>query len=80
MNDFTREDLCLIVDGLTLLSYENTDKGNSTALRAKIISMIDNYCVHESDGAIYETIDYTRGSQYKCIKCGIRYDYINYTY
>ena len=50
MNDFTKEELCVIVDALTLLSYQRDDNGTSVAIRAKAISMIDNYCEHELVG------------------------------
>lgn len=47
MNDFTKDELCLIVDALTSLSFEERDKGESVLLRSKVLSMIDNYCEHE---------------------------------
>ena len=68
MIDFTKEDLWLIVDGLTSLSFEDRDKGKSLVLRAKVISMIDNYCEHEWELSFSGCII----SGIYCQKCAIK--------
>lgn len=70
MNDFTKEELQVI---LKLIStYDRILNMNNEKLfedekyiSNKILSMIDNYCGHESDGKIYEL-----QPEYKCKKCG----------
>ncbi len=48
MNDFTKEELQYIYDGLLMLSNLGWRKSDLTFCK-KISDMIDNYCEHESN-------------------------------
>lgn len=89
MNDFTKEELEEIEDGLILsLQQPHCDStwANSVRdLRKKIQSMIDNYCEHESDGYTYykggdrctDFLVYACNDSpclLKCKKCGKLFD------
>ncbi len=55
MNDFTKEELCNLMDAC-MYWFECPDNGimkEAHELVGKIQSMIDNYCEHESDGHTY---------------------------
>ena len=47
MNDFTLEELKLILDDIDDLRFSKFYDPNNVALRKKVVSMIDNYCEHE---------------------------------
>jgi hypothetical protein len=61
MNDFTKEELQHIYDGLWMLSKLGWEKSDLTKCK-KIAEMIDGYCEHEPDGD-FHVVD-------KCKKCG----------
>ncbi len=52
MNDFTKEELQHIYDGLWMLGKLGWEKTDLTYCK-KIGAMIDNHCEHESDGYVY---------------------------
>lgn len=69
MNDFTKKELNDILACCELyyeLAQRLPDKEEESVMR-KVKSMIDNYCVHEKDGKVYDGI---LGLSFKCIKCG----------
>lgn len=61
MNDFTKEELKIILKALPLWIGKNS----GGELKQKIISMIDNYCEHEST---YTDYDFTPDRCKKCLK------------
>jgi hypothetical protein len=46
MNDFTKEELIVIEDGIGYVRHKNIEY--RTALLKKIDAMIENYCEHEN--------------------------------
>lgn len=63
MNDFTREELQHIYDGLWMLSKLGWEKSDLTKCK-KIASMIENYCEHKKIGIYIEA-----GYVYFCRDC-----------
>jgi hypothetical protein len=65
MNDFTKEELEATLNGLEQWVHPECDYTIYCHLRAKIQSMLDNYCEHETDqggcGGDF---------RYLCKKCG----------
>ncbi len=61
MNDFTKEELERILEGVTWWLDGDSDL-YSEVLINKIQSMIDNYCEHECNGEIEIFVD-------TCLKC-----------
>jgi hypothetical protein len=66
MNDFTKDELELILSDLDHAVFSRYYAEGKAELRKKIQSMIDNYCEHESDGNIY----CSNPPKSKCKKCG----------
>jgi hypothetical protein len=64
MNDFTLEELKLILDDMDDLRFSKFYGPNNIALREKIISMIDSYCEHEKSKTLSD-VDYVE----ICTKC-----------
>lgn len=62
MNDFTKKELLLILDGLGDLRFSKFYDENFVELRKKLQSMIENYCEHISNH--YEP------NIISCEKCG----------
>ena len=75
MNEFTKEELTIMVDGIVLIkkqcvvNYDTQLKLDE--LDEKLCSMINNYCEHESDGLIYhQWFGEEKHNCRSCIKCG----------
>ncbi len=69
MNDFTEEELNIILEGILWRDNHVHPNKRPEELKFKIKSMIHNYCNHESDGMIYTS----NPPQNKCKKCGVLY-------
>lgn len=71
MNDFTKEELQHIYDGLWMLSKLGWEKSDLTKCK-KIAGIIDNYCEHEFD--MTDWVNDSSGCRwYQCKKCEGRY-------
>lgn len=75
MNDFTKEELEGILEGLQIIDADPGIRPQiywEDSLKEKLQSMIDNYCDHE-----FNMDDWTNDSSgcrwYKCHKCEARY-------
>lgn len=86
MNDFTKDELLTIQD---LIIWEDDDPEPQSEriemVKAKIQSLIDNYCEHESDGYCYykggikctDFLTYASSDSsclLKCVKCSQLFD------
>jgi hypothetical protein len=60
MNDFTKEELGIILYSVDAVAFHEDEDRND--LFNKIQSMIDNYCEHE----------WQMNNQLKCNKCGVK--------
>ena len=72
MNDFTKEELSILKNGIQYLS-DRTSLSEGyleahNALEVKIQSMLDNYCEHTPSDAHYEQFRW-----HLCSKCGVQY-------
>ncbi len=68
MNDFTKEELHMLADGVVLIKMRCVTNDNTYSklnqLDDKICSMINSYCEHEPEGDWHVAVD-------KCKKCGV---------
>lgn len=68
MNDFTKEELEELMNGLDWIIDRGQQAEITFMTRIKIQSMIENYCEHESAGTYYEQFRWKL-----CRKCGVQY-------
>ena len=66
MNDFTKEELLDLYEGVGWLREAIGSDPDLIKLTSKVKSLIDNYCEHES-------IENIGGWVQKCTKCGMKF-------
>lgn len=71
MNDFTKEELEGILEGLQIIDSDPGIRPKiywKDSLKEKLQSMIDNYCEHEPSDKYFEIFKWKL-----CSKCGVEY-------
>ncbi len=73
MNDFTREELHMLADGVVLIKMRCVTNDNTYSklnqLDDKICSMINSYCEHDYSESL---VKFEQGWYRACYKCGIK--------